>query len=63
MEAEINIKSDDEIQLKRSENILRLYIKIKMGNSIDYPPYNTKMVSGLNSLHTLKYKEKNYGFI
>ena len=31
MEAEINIKSDDEIQLKRSENILRLYIKDENG--------------------------------
>ena len=31
MEAEMEIKSDNEIQLKRSENILRLYIKDEDG--------------------------------
>ena len=31
MEAEINIKSDNEIQLKRNENILRLYIRDEEG--------------------------------
>ena len=31
MEAEINVKSDNEIQLKRNENILRLYIRDEEG--------------------------------
>lgn len=31
MEAEIDVKSDNEIQLKRNENILRLYIKDEDG--------------------------------
>lgn len=46
MEAEINIKSDSEIQLKRSENILRLYIKdengVRTGEYLEFDLLNPK---------------------
>lgn len=53
MEAEINIKSDNEIQLKRSENILRLYIKDENGKRTgEYLEFDL-----LNPRYLLKYQD------
>lgn len=53
MEAEINIKSDNEIQLKRNENILRLYIKDENGKRTgEYLEFDL-----LNPKYLLKYQD------
>lgn len=53
MEAEINAKSDNEIQLKRNENILRLYIKDENGKRTgEYLEFDL-----LNPKYLLKYQD------